>query len=102
MTSHVDLLKSLQDWYVSRCDGSWEHTYGVSITTLDNPGWAFNVDLTDTNLFHRPFNEITFEGAEKNDWYVCKVNGTKFEGYCGPNRLGDVIAVFLSWADGTA
>jgi hypothetical protein len=38
MSADDDLLKRLQDWYVSQCDGGWEHTYGISIDTLDNPG----------------------------------------------------------------
>jgi hypothetical protein len=28
----------LEAWYASRCDGEWEHGYGISIETLDNPG----------------------------------------------------------------
>ena len=29
----MDPLKRLQDWYISQCDGDWEHTYGISIAT---------------------------------------------------------------------
>ena len=35
-----DLLKVSQQWYQSKCDGTWEHMYGVEIDTLDNPGWT--------------------------------------------------------------
>jgi len=37
-------LTELQAWYVVQCDGDWEHTYGVKIETLDNPGWMLRVD----------------------------------------------------------
>jgi hypothetical protein len=70
-STDADLLKCLQDWYVSQCDGGWEHTYGISIDTLDNPGWHLKVELTDTNLSDRPFDEIIFDGEDKNDWYRC-------------------------------
>jgi hypothetical protein len=32
-------LNELQVWYGAQCNGSWEHTYGIKIETLDNPGW---------------------------------------------------------------
>jgi hypothetical protein len=99
-TPNVDLLKQLQEWYASRSNGDWEHTYGISISTLDNPGWSFKVDLVDTYLFDRTFDEVHVEGTDKNDWYVCKVRNHVFEAASGPDRLCDVIALFLEWARG--
>ncbi len=46
----TDILAWLQDWYRSRCDGTWEHSYGVKIDTLDNPGWLVTVDLGERSL----------------------------------------------------
>jgi hypothetical protein len=28
----------LQEWYAGRCNGDWEHSFGVSTDSLDNPG----------------------------------------------------------------
>ena len=98
-STDADLLKCLQDWYVSHCDGGWEHTYGISIDTLDNPGWHLKVELADTDLSDRSFDEIIFDGEDKNDWYRCFLRNRDFVGYCGPTRLNDVIAIFLNWAD---
>jgi hypothetical protein len=78
MSADDDLLKRLQHWYVSRCDGGWEHTYGISITTLDNPGWRLRVHLTETNLIERAFEEVIFEGEDENDWYQCRVSNHDF------------------------
>jgi hypothetical protein len=100
MVADINLLGRLQDWYVSQCDGGWEHAYGISIATLDNPGWKFNVDLTDTDLIGRTFDDILFEGKDNNDWYQCRIRDDDFEGHCGPHHLSDVIAIFLNWADG--
>lgn len=33
----MDILKWLENWYSSNCDGDWEHLYGITIRTLDNP-----------------------------------------------------------------
>jgi hypothetical protein len=37
--SVTDDVQALDDWYQSRCDGLWEHRYGVTVETCDNPGW---------------------------------------------------------------
>jgi len=97
VAADVDLLKRLQDWYGSHCDGSWEHQHGVSIQTLDNPGWRFTVDLTDTELVDRVFDEVRVERGN-DDWYHCRVSDRLFEGFCGPRGLDELMTVFLNWA----
>lgn len=94
-----ELLTQLQEWYSKQCNGDWEHTYGISISTLDNPGWSLRIDLIDTYLFGRTFDEVHVEGDSHNSWYVCKISNNVFEGSCGPNRLYDVVALFLEWAN---
>lgn len=32
-------VSALERWYASQCDDNWEHSYGIRIDTLDNPGW---------------------------------------------------------------
>ena len=56
-----DPLTWLQAWYATQCDGDWEHDYGVSIQTLDNPGWHLSVDLTETALAKAQFDPIRIE-----------------------------------------
>lgn len=34
-----DPVAELDRWFSNRCDGTWEHHWGVSIQTTDNPGW---------------------------------------------------------------
>ena len=41
-------LEWLEQWYEKTCDGDWEHIYGISIDTLDNPGWRVRIDLRET------------------------------------------------------
>jgi hypothetical protein len=36
-------LRQIQDWYKSQCNGEWEHSCGLSIETLDNPGWRVQI-----------------------------------------------------------
>lgn len=37
--SEANELIWLQSFYNRLCDGDWEHSFGVNLTTLDNPGW---------------------------------------------------------------
>ncbi len=40
----------IEAWYVSHCDGEWEHEFGIRIATIDNPGWHLEIDIVDTSL----------------------------------------------------
>jgi len=51
-----ETIEKIQDWYKINCNDDWEHRYGYKIETLDNPGWAIKIDLTDTAL-----NNLEFE-----------------------------------------
>lgn len=97
-----NLLPRLQRWYLSQCDGEWEHGFGVKIGTLDNPGWSFEVDLESTNLAGRVFTPIKrgLDVLESDDnWFTCHVEDEKFRGYGGPEKLAELIAIFLQWAE---
>ena len=93
----ADPLARLQHWYLAQCDGDWEHSYGVTVGTLDNPGWLVKVDLTGTALAGRPFERVEAHRAER-DWLVCWVEDEQWQAACGPLNLGEAIEAFLAWA----
>lgn len=93
----------LQNWYSSQCNGEWEHSWGVMIGTLDNPGWSVEIDLTDTPLSGAKFNGHSYGVGEdsnesSDDWMDCKVEGDKFLGFGGPGKLEEILTIFLDWA----
>lgn len=90
------MLQELQRWYLARCDGIWEHGYGVEIGTLDNPGWRVVIDLVDTPLADQPFAEVKRLEHER-DWIRCRVQDGKFEGHGGPLMLEEILRIFLTW-----
>jgi hypothetical protein len=99
----MSALVQLQEWYLSQCNGDWEHTYGVSIGTLDNPGWTFEVELAESELDGKHFATVkhgeTADSLEDNqDWFVCELKNNKFVAAGGPEKLNDMIEVFLKWA----
>ena len=93
----MSVLGELERWYESHCDGDWEHSFGVVIRTLDNPGWMVKVNLLDTELEDVPFPELNDIEPER-DWIVCKVEGQQFVGAGGPNQLERICRTFLNWA----
>jgi len=94
-----DQLARLQRWYVSQCNGDWEHGHGVAIGTLDNPGWTVTVDLTDTELAGRAFVTVEENYSSETEWLRCWVIENRFEARGGPAQLGRMLEVFLDWAD---
>ena len=93
----MEELAKLQDWYGAQCNGSWEHTYGISLETIDNPGWHLKIDIVDTVLAAKSFPEVKYQGQDKHDWYICKVDGATFEAFSGPTNLAIVIGIFVHW-----
>lgn len=97
MSGTVDLLVALQRWYAAHCNGDWEHSFGVRIDTLDNPGWSLEVDLNGTELVARSFDGIDVERRD-NDWLRCSVEDGAFKCFGGPENLTEMLQRFLEWA----
>ena len=92
-----DVLAWLQRWYARHCDGDWEHSFGIDITTLDNPGWRVRINLAGTALEDQPFAPVTRETSE-HEWLNCRVQEKVFECACGAYQLGAILEVFRAWA----
>lgn len=89
-------LDWLQRWYLSQCDGDWEHGYGLDIGTLDNPGWRLRINLVGTELEARPFERLEHHRGE-HDWTVCWVEDNQFHAACGPLNLTKTVGIFRNW-----
>ena len=101
----MNALERLQDWYAVQCDGVWESDRGITVETLDNPGWRVVVDLTGTELENVSFEEFVVERLE-DDWVHARVVETsetavrrRFEVFCGPKSLTEALDIFLDWAE---
>jgi hypothetical protein len=89
-------LDWLQMWYLSNCDGTWEHQYGIKISTLDNPGWAVEIDLVGVERAPQgPLEQDSDLGS--NDWISCKLAAGSFRGHGDPLKLDAIIGVFRHW-----
>ena len=88
----------LLGWYHKHCNGDWEHGNGIHIDTLDNPGWSITINLEDTELENKFFQNIEKEQSEDN-WLLCFIKNNKFEGRCGPINLLEILSIFRKWAE---
>ncbi|MBS1546184.1 MAG: immunity 53 family protein [Bacteroidetes bacterium] len=91
----MDNLHWLQTWYLSQCDGHWEHNFGIVIETLDNPGWRVKIELTDTSvsLADRPWE---WNETSETDWYGYKIENGVFDGSGDPHKLNHLLEIFRS------
>ena len=56
-----NIINWITDWFTSNCDGDWEHQSGITITTIDNPGWSVTVDIEGTVLERASFSRVEIE-----------------------------------------
>lgn len=99
----MDVLEKLQAWFAGQCDGEWEHAFGVSIQTTDNPGWWVKVELRGTALEDVAFTPVkrgmrTDEDPEP-PWMNCYVDEAGvFNGAGDPSTLREILEIFMEWA----
>jgi hypothetical protein len=106
-----NLISWLQDWYTKQCDGDWEHDYGITIGTLDNPGWYVVINLVETPLETAAFEPVRRHRSEE-DWVECRiveaqsegrwewvgdVGGPQYQGAGGPHNLLEIVHIFREW-----
>ena len=98
MSNPSSAISKLEEWYASQCDGDWEHSYGVKIQTLDNPGWRVHIDLQETRGQDAKLEMVRINRAD-NDWIQYWVEKVQFNIACGPKNLSEAVAIFLRWFD---
>lgn len=89
----MSTLQRFQNWYAQNCNGDWEHDFGITIETLDNPGWLIKIDLQ-----LMAFQDVIFNLSERKselDWYEIIVKDWKFIAYCDASKLEFIINYFL-------
>jgi hypothetical protein len=96
----MDALDWLSRWYAAQCDGDWEHIYGPSISTIDNPGWSLEIELAGTDCDGRTLHPINHNFEDETDWWACWTENNVFYGVGGPLHLRSLLETFRDWATG--
>jgi len=89
----MEIIKWIEEWYSSQCDGDWEHDYGIKIDTLDNPGWSVKIDLSYTD-FENIFIEKSLTEKSEHDWYSIRITDSTYKGYGDPGKLEFLLKSF--------
>jgi hypothetical protein len=91
-------ISPLERWYASQWNGDWEHSYGIRVDTLDNPGWSVKIDLRDTRKQDGVLERKRIDRSEK-DWIQCWAEKQQFRIACGPLNLSEAGEMFVRWFD---
>lgn len=93
----MEILKWLQEWYNSQCDGDWEHGGGIRMTSIDNPGWHVSISLDGTEMENKQMDVVRLDRTDE-DWIYCKIQDGYFNGAGGPGNLEEILKIFHLWA----
>ena len=94
----MDAIEFLQSWYRAQTNGEWEHARGVTIESLDNPGWRVTIDLVGTPLQAAAMTPVRREKSPQ-DWLVCEVEHEQFCGNGDARKLMVILQLFQSWVE---
>lgn len=90
-------LDNLTSWFSSQCNGDWEHSYGIVIESLDNPGWSLSVELRGTSLESKTLERSVIERSS-DDWISVAVSeserGPVFIAAGGTGNLPELLVAF--------
>ena len=89
----LDGIMWLEKWYISMCNGDWEHLYGVRIDTIDNPGWRIKIDLQETPYANIHMSPVKCDNGP-DDWYFCSLEDGTFCGVGDTTKLSALIHAF--------
>ncbi|GAA0893036.1 hypothetical protein GCM10009122_27150 [Fulvivirga kasyanovii] len=91
-----DIIERIQNWYKLNCNGDWEHSYGYSISTLDNPGWSVAIDLAETPLEALGYKRDYQNVEKEHDWFSIEALDNSLKIYCGPDNLRQAFEIFFN------
>lgn len=94
----MDILDWIQDWFKENCDGDWEHGEVIQITTIDNPGWEVEIDISNTSIASMELDWILNE-TSKQDWYGVKIADQKFTAAGDIGKLKFLLGLFKEMID---
>jgi len=94
-----NIISWIQKWYATQCNGDWEHSFGVTIDNVDNPGWRVSIDIDDTLIPYEDF-EGKIQDKGDDDWYSLRIKDKKFIGVGDSNKLEFLLMAFRKYVEG--
>jgi hypothetical protein len=95
MNNMNNAISEIQSWYHQQCNGEWEHSHGITIETIDNPGWSVQIALAGTSWEKSNWDVLIFDHSPA-DWINCAKNGSEFKGFGDPSKLEKILNHFFT------
>lgn len=89
----MEIVKWLENWFKSNCDGDWEHDNPLIIQSTSNPGWSIKISLNDTPLESLDIDCPLTENSEE-DWYFYFIKNGMFSAAGDPTKLLFLLELF--------
>jgi Immunity protein 53 len=86
----ADPLSFLAHLHWSLCDGDYEHTFGPSISTLDNPGWEVKLELERSEIEGIAAGRRHIQRSQ-SDWVDAQWGPKLLRVYCGLHNLHEAL-----------
>ena len=93
MDTKISALNWFEDWVYTHCDGEWEHTAGIRISTIDNPGWSVSIPIGDAD-YKKDEILIKIDSEDGKNWISCFIKDGVFRGYGDTRKLADILECF--------
>ncbi|SHI64916.1 Immunity protein 53 [Rubritalea squalenifaciens DSM 18772] len=98
-----DCLGPLFQWFLSHCNGQWEHNNGFSIATFDNPGFSIKISCQDSDL-NPEFDWGNFgfdeDGGEKDDndveFFVIEKKDYGVSLFSTPGKMNEAMSALMA------
>ena len=92
----MNYIKELQEFLNDHSDGDREHSEGIKIHTVDNPGWSISISIRQTSFQGKQLDTVDIERSE-SDWIYCKLEDDVFHGVGGVFNLEEILSLFFYW-----
>ena len=93
------MIKWIEQWYNSHCNGNWEHDHVIKIESLDNPGWHVEINFQDTDISLDDFLWKVYEKSE-NDWIGYSIKNNIYTASGDSLKLNLLLEVFKNLIEG--
>jgi hypothetical protein len=95
-TDKLNAIEVLSEWYISHCDGIWEHGGGLSIESIDNPGWSVKLMGEDD----RKGADIQYNIESDIDWFDVRASSEEFIANGDSTKLAMLLDMAVAWISG--
>lgn len=96
----MDNLTFITRWFKDQCDGEWESDFGLTIESVNNPGWMVRIDLDGTGLEPATFKPLADQRSD-TDWVEARVDDGAWVGGASVQNLDELLGVFRAWVEQT-